>query len=187
MQKTPEINDISTGYGLLGAFALNYIFLAIFSSWYTQSVARFKVKLRGGLISLIYERSLHVHLKDINVGSATVLMNVDVERIIGFSQHIHEFWALIASTGIAVYILYLQLGAAFVAPLVVVVGATIVSSALGNRVKPHQLAWMAATQKRVTSIAYAAGNMKGIRMLGLNETVLATLTGLREREMFLSR
>lgn len=62
------------GYGLIGAYALNYSLLAISSSWCAQNVARFSTKLRSCLISLIYEKTLHITSKDVNLGSATVLM-----------------------------------------------------------------------------------------------------------------
>lgn len=64
----------NTGYGLVTAFALNYTLLAIASSWTAQCVARFSTKLRGCLISLIYERTLHTSSKDVDLGAATVLM-----------------------------------------------------------------------------------------------------------------
>lgn len=68
----PNSEDI--GYGLIVAYALNYSILAISSSWCAQNVARFSTKLRSCLISLIYEKTLHITSKDVNLGSATVLM-----------------------------------------------------------------------------------------------------------------
>ena len=64
----------NNGYGIIAAFALNYTLLAISSSWCAQSVARFATKLRSCLISLIYEKTLHIASKDVDLGSATVLM-----------------------------------------------------------------------------------------------------------------
>ena len=69
-------NSENIGYGLVAAYALNYSILAISSSWCAQNVARFSTKLRSCLISLIYEKTLRITSKDINLGSATVLMQV---------------------------------------------------------------------------------------------------------------
>lgn len=173
----------NTGYGLIAAFALNYSFLAIFSSWYTQSVARFSTKLRGCLISSIYYKTLQIASKDVNLGSATVLMNVDVEKVLDAVRYLHEFWAMIISASIASYILYTHLGASFVAPFITILVATAVSSYIGKLMKPRLTDWVVATEKRVTTIAYATGCIKGIRMLGLTETVLSMLTKLRELEV----
>ncbi|KAF2817519.1 P-loop containing nucleoside triphosphate hydrolase protein [Mytilinidion resinicola] len=171
------------GYGLIAAFALNYAFLAVFTSWHTQSVARFAVKLRGCLISLIYERTLDLDSKEVNLGSATVLMNVDVEKVLAAVRFMHEFWAQTISCGVALYILYTRLGAPFVSPLVTILIATAISSWVGKRMKARSSDWVAATERRVTSIAYATGAIKGIRMLGLSDTVLKSLTALREAEV----
>ncbi|KAJ4289146.1 hypothetical protein N0V90_011488 [Kalmusia sp. IMI 367209] len=117
-------NAINKGYGLIAAFALNYAILAIASSWSAQSMARFMAKLRACLISTLYEQTLHASSKDINLGTATVLI-------------------------------------------------TALSSTLGT----------AATEQRVTAISYVVGNMKGVRMLGLSETVFQMLSKLREVEI----
>ena len=67
-------NTMNKGYGLIAAFALNYAVLAIASSWSAQSMARFLAKLRACLISTLYEQILHTSSKDVNLGTATVLM-----------------------------------------------------------------------------------------------------------------
>ncbi|KAF1949726.1 putative ABC multidrug transporter [Byssothecium circinans] len=179
-------NDLDTqniGYGLIAAFALNYSLLAVASSWYAQSVARFSTKLRGCLITLIYERSLHTASKDVDLGAATVLMNVDVEKLMNGCKQMYELWASVISTAVALYILYRNLGAAFVAPFLTIVGCTALVTWVGRFMRARQLAWSAATQQRVTTIAYVVGCMKGIKMLGLSDTVFRMLTNLRRLEV----
>ena len=73
-QAKDDATNRNNSYGLIAAFALNYTLLAISSSWYAQSVARFATKLRSCLLSLIYEKTLHIAPKDVNLESATVLM-----------------------------------------------------------------------------------------------------------------
>jgi ATP-binding cassette subfamily C (CFTR/MRP) protein 1 len=76
IQNRNNTDSENIGYGLIAAYALNYSTLAISSSWCAQNVARFSTKLRSCLISLIYEKTLRITSKDINLGSATVLMQV---------------------------------------------------------------------------------------------------------------
>lgn len=73
-QARDDATNRNNGYGLIAAFALNYTLLAISSSWCAQSVARFATKLRSCLITLIYEKTLHIASKDVDLDSATVLM-----------------------------------------------------------------------------------------------------------------
>lgn len=49
--------------------------------------------------------------------------------------------------------------------------------------KARQRVYAAATEQRVTAISYIVGNMKGVRMLGLTETVFQMLTNLRRGEV----
>ena len=74
LQDRENPNTKNVGYGLVGAYALNYSLLAISSSWCAQNTARFSTKLRSCLISLIYEKTLRITSKDVGLGSATVLM-----------------------------------------------------------------------------------------------------------------
>ena len=187
VQKPTNSDTKNEGYGLIAAFALDYIGLAIFSSWYTQNVARFSVKLRGVLVSTIYEKSLHISSQAVNLGSATVLMNVDVEKVVEGVKNMHEFWATTINSGIGLYILYTRLGPVFVAPLVIIVLSTVLSSGAGGEVGKRQISWVAATEKRVTNIAYAVASMKGIRMLGLTEVVHHMLSSLRYDEVVAQR
>jgi len=98
------------GYGLIAAFALNYTMLAIASSWCAQSMTRFLTKLRACLISALFDQTLHMTSSDVDLSAATVLMNVDVDKLLNGAKQINEIWAALVSTAISLYILYTHLG-----------------------------------------------------------------------------
>ena len=173
----------NNGYGLIAAFCLNYVFLAIFLSWHAQNVSKFVTKVRTGMVSLIYEKTLQIAAQDVSAGSATVLMNVDVENVVEAAKTIHEFWAQAISASIALYILFTQLGISFIASVLTVLLATAISTYLGKKMKIRQRDVVAATEKRVNAVTYATTNTKPIRMLGLADSVWALLRGLREDEV----
>ncbi|KAF2837197.1 P-loop containing nucleoside triphosphate hydrolase protein [Patellaria atrata CBS 101060] len=175
------------GYGLVAAFALNYTLYAITSTWHSQAVARFSTKLRACIISTIYDKTLQTHPSAIHMSSATVLMNVDVEKVVDATRYMHDFWAVFISSCLGFYILYTRLGVAFIAALVTILTVSAVCLYVSKIIKPRQEAWMAATEKRVTTISHCTAATKGIRMLGLVETVRDTLTNLREDEVEKSR
>ncbi|KAL5384917.1 hypothetical protein DPSP01_005024 [Paraphaeosphaeria sporulosa] len=179
--KTPQ--STNKGYGLIAAFALNYALLAVAFGWTAQSMARFMTKLRGCLISALYDKTLHTSSKDVDLGSATVLMNVDVDKILQASKQINEVWAAFVVSGVAMYIMYTHLGVAFVAPFLTMLIATGVTTMLGAMMRNRMSLYAAATERRITAIAYVVGNMKGVRMLGLSETVFQMLTKLRHAEV----
>ncbi|KAL5433031.1 hypothetical protein PMIN06_011810 [Paraphaeosphaeria minitans] len=179
--RTP--GSTNKGYGLIAAFALDYTLLAVAFGWTAHSMARFMTKLRGCLISALYDKTLHTSSKDVDLGSATVLMNVDVDKILQASKQINEVWAALIISGVAMYIMYTHLGAAFVAPFLTMLLATGVTTVIGAAMRTRMSLYAAATERRITAIAYVVGNMKGVRMLGLSETVFQMLTKLRHAEV----
>ncbi|PNP47179.1 hypothetical protein THARTR1_10684 [Trichoderma harzianum] len=72
------------GRGLIGAWALVYLGIAFSRSLYKYETSRFIAKLRGGLIALVYQRSLNIRTADEGDISAVTLMGTDIERIAMF-------------------------------------------------------------------------------------------------------
>lgn len=79
--------------------------------------------VRGGLISLIYRKLLRLPTKDIQSSSAMALMGNDVETLTEkLSNLLVESWANTLTVGIAMYLLYAQLGVVFIAPVIMAFG-----------------------------------------------------------------
>ncbi|TDZ59705.1 ABC transporter FUM19 [Colletotrichum trifolii] len=86
--------------------------------WYYQE--RFIHMLRSILISAVYHKTTRVDLSAADESTALTLINSDVERIkAGFLQ-IHEYWANSIEAALACWLLQRKIGAAFAAPVGVV-------------------------------------------------------------------
>ncbi|KAK7745878.1 hypothetical protein SLS53_002596 [Cytospora paraplurivora] len=114
--------SINTGYGLVAAFGLVYIGLAIMMGWSSHLSYRLMTMMRGQLISLIYTKMLALPIADVHDSAAMSLMGTDVQRIA------ETFWYLLievvpslVQVGVAVYLLYVQLGAVCIAPIIVTI------------------------------------------------------------------
>lgn len=68
--------------------------------------------LRGGLVSLIFRKSLGLDAATASQGKAVTLMSTDIDSIASGVKYLHEIWASIFELGLAVYLLNLQIGAA---------------------------------------------------------------------------
>ena len=140
MQST---ESTSTGYGLVGAFGLVYIGLAVsdrtptlppndqgiqahsaqvMMGWSSHLSYRLMTMMRGQLISIIYAKMMTLPITNINESAAMSLMGTDVQRIA------ETFWYLVVEVvpnavqvGVAVYLLYVQLGAVCVAPVLITI------------------------------------------------------------------
>jgi ATP-binding cassette, subfamily C (CFTR/MRP), member 1 len=93
-------------------------------SVYSYQNIRFVTRLRGGLISLIYERASQTRVVDSGEITAVAVMGTDVERIIYGFEVLHEIWASLVDIGIATWLLERQLSLACIAPVVLVIGTS---------------------------------------------------------------
>ncbi|KAL1795382.1 hypothetical protein ACET3X_007198 [Alternaria dauci] len=181
--RDPESDSHVRDWMMLGAFAGNFLLSAIFSSWYSHSIVRFTVKLRSLLISAIYDKALRANSRDADVGSATVLMNVDLEKVLEGMKFVHEIWAVPIGIVVCLYMLFRNLGWAFVVPLVIVILAAGMTWDIGDNMTARNLDWVTRTEQRITTMSKIASSLKEVRILGLTEKLHNTMTTLRVDEL----
>lgn len=115
----------NTGYGLIAAYTLVYGGLALSQALYWQNTYRFIVMVRGGLISMIFQKTMKVNPTDKMRHEPMVLMGTDIEKIALSLRQVHEVWASIIEIAIALWLLEKQMGSASIAPAVLTVGSSL--------------------------------------------------------------
>lgn len=130
--------ESNVGYGLIGAYILVYVGIAVSSRvacgflemlTYTKVSTgqhqhltyRFITMMRGGLISMLYNKATDITLTNVDPASSLTLMSADIERIVTGMQTGHELWSNIVEVVLAIYLLGRQLGAACAVPIAVAV------------------------------------------------------------------
>jgi len=78
--------------------------------------------LRGGLVGLIFNKSLILRDGVFNESAALIPMSMGIDTIVVSMQNMHEVWARLVEVAIGVWLLLMQLGAVSVIPIIVVVG-----------------------------------------------------------------
>ncbi|KAG9235150.1 hypothetical protein BJ875DRAFT_495249 [Amylocarpus encephaloides] len=178
-----ESSPKTSGYGLIGAFALVYSGLAISTAMAQHKVFRVISMLRGGLVDIIYSKTMVMESTAIEESAPITLMSADIERISTGLRFLHDSWAASLQIPLALYLLWREVGVASMAPLAVailcIVGAVAVSSLAGAR----QAMWLEAIQSRVDATAQMLGAMKGVKMTGLTNKLLTILRGHRDGEI----
>lgn len=164
--------------------------------------------MRGGLVILIYSKMTELQLVNVSESAAMTLMGTDVQRIAEtFHGIIADAVPAVIQLGIATYLLYVQLGAAFIAPIIITISkacscgasnqcisiltchlvATALSVLLADQVAKRQKAWLESTQRRINFTSEILGSMKNVKMLGLTSQISNNIQQLREDEIDISK
>ncbi|PTB72853.1 P-loop containing nucleoside triphosphate hydrolase protein [Trichoderma longibrachiatum ATCC 18648] len=175
------------GKGLIGAWALVYLGIAVSRSLYTYEVSRFVAKVRGGLIALVYQRCLEIRAADEGDISAVTLMGTDIERIASSMQLLHETWGCLVDIGIACWLLERQLFLACLAPIALVLVFIGITSQISVAAQRAQVAWIEKVQERLRATTSLLGDIKAIKMLALPHVVSQLLNNLRRHEIKTSK
>lgn len=110
------------GKALIGAALLVYLGIAISTAAYKHQTYRCIVMIRGGLLSLLYNHTLRLSGSTLADQSVLTLMSEDFDRIAAGFENSDVLWASPIEVGLALYLLYRQIGLACLAPVVFVVG-----------------------------------------------------------------
>ncbi|KAM3068089.1 hypothetical protein ACMFMF_009454 [Clarireedia jacksonii] len=175
------------GYGLIGGYGLIYIGIAVMTAWYQHRIYRSITMIRGGLISMIYQKMTEQAIGGITESSAITLMATDVEQIATGLQTSIDFAANFIQMGIALWLLERQLGVACVAPVFTGLSFSFSTLYMGKVLVKSQKAWFEAVQRRVNITSEALESMKGIKFSGLTDRLTELLRSLRNREVDISR
>ncbi|XP_041838321.1 ATP-binding cassette sub-family C member 10 isoform X2 [Melanotaenia boesemani] len=114
--------DVSRGiWCVLGLFTTTLL-SSILRNIYVFEVSKVALSARSALISTIYSKALRVSscsLAGFTLGEVLNLMSTDTDRVVNFSNSFHELWSLPFQFSITLYLLYLQVGVAFLGGLCV--------------------------------------------------------------------
>ncbi|RAK97248.1 P-loop containing nucleoside triphosphate hydrolase protein [Aspergillus ibericus CBS 121593] len=179
---------INRGYGLIGAFGLIYLFIAIFTAHYAHCTNRFALGSWALLVNAVVDATLNAPVATIpSPGKVGAAVNVDAANIVQGFRAMHDMWASFVIVALCLWLLYIQLGIAFVAPLL----STMVFTALTVSVSPimirRQRSWVEATERRLGVIIRTIASIKEIKMMGLGSKMEGMIQQLRREEVRMAR
>ncbi|ETN39964.1 uncharacterized protein HMPREF1541_06191 [Cyphellophora europaea CBS 101466] len=179
--------DLSIGWGLTAAWSLVYFAIAILGAAYQHLLNRCCAQIRGGLVSLLYDKTLDLSIAAKDPNAALTLMSADIERMVQSLPLFHDVWCGILDLGIAMYLLYLNLGSACYAPAIVYVVQLVGTLILMRVIADFQKRWLNAVQKRVSFTSALLHSMRNVKLLGLAAVVKNRTQALRLDEIRLCK
>lgn len=184
LQKPEAETSKRVGHGLIGAYALVYLGLALTTGFYWSLHFRALAMIRGCLVSAIYQKTTELSLGAIdNTSAAVTLMSADVERIVLGLKMGHEIWAGLFQVGLATWLLEGQLGIACLAPIIIAISCGFAATWVSRAANGRQKRWMEAVQIRIGVTSAMLSSMRAIKMTGLTDRFRSLIRSLRLTEI----
>ena len=142
-----------------------------------------RAMVRSILIVEIYRKATVARIDTGRDSAALTLMSTDMDRINLGLRSIHDIWASIIQVALSSWMLYIQLGAVFVAPIVLVIVCVAALGVLIRLTGDSQRAWMAKVQERVGLTATVIASMKSLKISALSNIVGDFVQKLRVDEL----
>ncbi|KAK0649696.1 putative ABC multidrug transporter [Cercophora newfieldiana] len=183
LQQSPDTSTRNVGYGLIGASAVIYTGIAISTGLYWRAHQRALCKLRAYLVVAVYQKLTSKRAQDEKNTSAITLMNSDIMGIQGGFRDLHELWASVIETAVASWLLYRQLGPAFLVPIIIVLICTGLTISLGKFTGKRFRESMQILQQRIGLSSAVIPNLIAIKAAAMAGTVGALLQGYRVQQI----
>uniref|UniRef100_A0A1A8RGJ1 ATP-binding cassette, sub-family C (CFTR/MRP), member 10 n=1 Tax=Nothobranchius rachovii TaxID=451742 RepID=A0A1A8RGJ1_9TELE len=149
---------------VLGLFGMT-LFSSVLQNIFVFEVSKVSLSARASLVSAVYGKALRVSscsLAGFSLGEVVNLMSTDTDRVVNFFNSFHELWSLPFRFSITLYLLYLQVGVAFLGGLCVALVLVPLNKFLASRIlsnNKHMLKCKDDRVKLMTEILF------GIRVI----------------------
>ncbi|KAG2294813.1 hypothetical protein Bca52824_041482 [Brassica carinata] len=173
------------GYVLVITFFLAKLVECLSQRHWFFRLQKVGIRMRSSLVAMIYEKGLTLscHSKQGRTSGEIInLMTVDAERIGNFSWYMHDPWMVLLQVGLALWILYRNLGLASVAALIATILVMLVNFPFGRMQERFQEKLMEAKDNRMKSTSEILRNMRILKLQGWEMKFLSKIFDLRKSE-----
>ncbi|PQQ04852.1 ABC transporter C family member 3 [Prunus yedoensis var. nudiflora] len=152
--------------------------------WFFKA-QRVEVRIRAVLVTAIYNKGLTLSCQSKQghtSGEIINFMTVDAERVGDFSWYMHDLWMVILQVGLALVILYINLGLAAIATLVATIVVMLANVPLGSLQEKFQEKLMESKDKRMKATSEVLRNMRILKLQAWEMKFLSKINELRKTE-----
>ncbi|KAJ6002742.1 P-loop containing nucleoside triphosphate hydrolase protein [Penicillium sp. IBT 35674x] len=183
MTEPEHVNSSNYARGLVAAYGIVYLGIAVTQNVYRSKVYRVIAMVRGSLVSMIFDKTLRMGTSAASDASAVTLMSTDMERIGDGLLDMHETYSNFAEVMLALIFLARLLGLATIASTVLVIACLVAGLSVSMARANAQGLWLEFVEERVSVTSKVLGVMKNVKMTGLTDIVANSLRKLRTDEI----
>ncbi|XP_017097826.2 ATP-binding cassette sub-family C member 10 [Drosophila bipectinata] len=170
--------------GLFGSTLLS----ALCATHFDWRMAMVSMKMRVGVVNSIYRKALEARVIKDSKPDMLNLMSTDTDRIVNSCISFHFFWSIPFKLFTTLYLLYLQLGAAFLAGVIFAALLIPINRWLAKRIGIYSSGLMTAKDARLSATTETMQGAKQIKINAWEDIFITKIRGLRQEELrFLSK
>ncbi|ONI13655.1 hypothetical protein PRUPE_4G235100 [Prunus persica] len=173
------------GYALVSAFMIAKLVECLSQRHWFFKAQQVGVRIRAVLVTAIYNKGLTLSCQSKQghtSGEIINFMTVDAERVGDFSWFMHDPWMVILQVGLALVILYINLGLAAIATLVATIIVMLANVPLGSLQEKFQEKLMESKDKRMKATSEVLRNMRILKLQAWEMKFLSKINELRKTE-----
>ncbi|OQR84874.1 ATP-binding Cassette (ABC) Superfamily [Achlya hypogyna] len=159
--------------GVLQSFALRQYY------FYCYEIG---LRLRTAVVMSVYHKALVLTTAP-STGEVTNLMSVDAQRLQELPNYAHAMWFTVVQVATAFYLMYLQLGVAFVAGILVMLLLVPVTSAISAWMRALQEPLMTVKDDRQKVTFEVLAGIKVLKLQAWEPSFIARILAIRTTEL----
>ncbi|OQR84098.1 ATP-binding Cassette (ABC) Superfamily, partial [Achlya hypogyna] len=144
------------------------------------------LRLRSAVVTAVYHKSLVLSASAKgarSTGEITNLMSIDAQRLQDITNYLHAIWYALFQIVVSSYLLYVQLGVAFVAGVVVMLLIIPATAAISGIMQLLQKRLMTVKDERVKVVYEVLSGIKVIKLQAWENSFTARVMEFRTNEL----
>ncbi|KAM6185957.1 ATP-binding cassette sub-family C member 10 [Rhynchocyon petersi] len=171
--------------GLLYALGLSSgaVLGAVLQNQYGYEIRKVALQARGAVLDVLYRKALQLGPSRPPAGEALNLLGTDSERLLNFAGSFHEAWGLPLQLAITLYLLYREVGVAFVGGLFLALLLVPVNKVIATRIMASNQAMLQHKDARVKLMTELLSGIRVIKFCGWEQALGTRVEACRAREL----
>ncbi|NXU18762.1 MRP7 protein, partial [Pardalotus punctatus] len=173
----------------LGLFAGSFLG-ALLRNQFTYEMNKMTLMVRAAVISAIYRKALRVSsasLARFTVGEIVNFMSTDTSRLVNFCLSFHELWSLPVQLAITLYLLYQQVGIAFLGGVTLALLLVPINKIIANRIMINSEKMLKHKDTRVKLMTEFLCGIRVIKFYAWEKHFSTRINACRAKELEKSR
>ncbi|XP_035178458.1 multidrug resistance-associated protein 7 isoform X1 [Oxyura jamaicensis] len=169
----------------LGLFAGSFLG-ALLRNQFSYEVNKVTLMVRAAVISAIYRKALRVSstsLSRFTVGEIVNFMSTDTSRLVNFCLSFHEVWSLPFQFAITLYLLYQQVGVAFLGGLALALLLVPINKVIANRIMMSNKEMLQHKDARVKLMTEFLSGIRVIKFYAWEKHFSTRINACRAKEL----